>query len=374
LLLLCFRLLLLRLGVLLRAGCLLAAATAATATPSGALLAVGCRLPVLAGGLLRPLRALLPLLPALGVRLLSALRTLPLAFFLLPIPLPRPRTLALAAFIAALLRHARTLLPLPQLLLHETALLRLGARPRLVVSAVRATFPALGVCFLALRAEDALRERHFEIGAHCTLRAMADDARRKTLQTLIELAESSNPANCWDDSRAEDLLRSQSSAAEVRELGMSEQMIERIFGDADVGRASARPGRAEARPTFIVRVEARFEAAHYLREYRGISEPLHGHSYKVEAELAAAGGGVDQDAIAVDFVSAKRKLEALAKKLDYGCINDVPPFDTINPSAENIAKWFAQELGAAVAGEQARVIAVTIWEGPVNSVRYEQTS
>ncbi|HEX3107916.1 MAG TPA: 6-carboxytetrahydropterin synthase [Thermoanaerobaculia bacterium] len=203
---------------------------------------------------------------------------------------------------------------------------------------------------------------------------MADDARRKTLQTLIELAESSNPANCWDDSRAEDLLRSQSSAAEVRELGMSEQMIERIFGDADVGRASARPGRAEARPTFIVRVEARFEAAHYLREYRGISEPLHGHSYKVEAELAAAGGGVDQDAIAVDFVSAKRKLEALAKKLDYGCINDVPPFDTINPSAENIAKWFAQELGAAVAGEQARVIAVTIWEGPVNSVRYEQTS
>jgi 6-pyruvoyltetrahydropterin/6-carboxytetrahydropterin synthase len=125
---------------------------------------------------------------------------------------------------------------------------------------------------------------------------------------------------------------------------------------------------------FVVRVEARFEAAHFLREYRGISEPLHGHSYKVEAELAAVGGGVDQDAIAVDFVSARRKLETLAKKLDYGCINDVPPFDTINPSAENIAQWFAKELGAAVAGEQARVVAVTIWEGPVNSVRYEQTS
>ena len=199
---------------------------------------------------------------------------------------------------------------------------------------------------------------------------MADDARRKTIQTLISLAESSNPADCWDDSRAEDLLRSQSSAEEVRELGMSEQMIERVFGN--VARASARDGRAEARPTFIVRVEARFEAAHYLREYRGISEPLHGHSYKVEAELAAVGGGVDNDAIAVDFVSAKRKLETLAKKLDYGCINDVAPFDSINPSAENIAKWFAKELGSAVADENARVVAVTIWEGPVNSVRYEQ--
>ena len=121
---------------------------------------------------------------------------------------------------------------------------------------------------------------------------------------------------------------------------------------------------------FTVRVEARFESAHYLREYRGISEPLHGHSYKVEADLAARGGGVDGDAIAVDFVSAKRKLEALAKTLDYGCINDIPPFTTINPSAENIAEWFASELQNAVSNEDAVVVAVTVWEGPVNSVTY----
>ena len=121
---------------------------------------------------------------------------------------------------------------------------------------------------------------------------------------------------------------------------------------------------------YTVRVEARFESAHYLREYRGISEPLHGHSYKVEADLAGRGGGVDSDAIAVDFVSAKRKLEQLAKKLDYACINDVPPFTEINPSAENIAEWFARELQAAVEDEDAVVVAVTIWEGPVNSVTY----
>ena len=126
--------------------------------------------------------------------------------------------------------------------------------------------------------------------------------------------------------------------------------------------------------SFSVRVEARFEAAHFLREYRGISEPLHGHSYKVEAELAARGGGIDGDAIAVDFVSAKRKLESLAKKLDYGCINDVPPFDAVNPSAENIAAWFHRELTAAVADEDAVVTAVTVWEGPVNSVTFRNPS
>jgi len=126
--------------------------------------------------------------------------------------------------------------------------------------------------------------------------------------------------------------------------------------------------------TFTVRVEARFEAAHFLREYRGISEPLHGHSYKVEAELAAAGGGIDADAIAVDFVSARRKLEALARRLDYGCINDIAPFDEINPSAENIAEWFHGQLSAAVADESALVTSVTVWEGPVNSVTYRAAS
>jgi 6-pyruvoyltetrahydropterin/6-carboxytetrahydropterin synthase len=188
-----------------------------------------------------------------------------------------------------------------------------------------------------------------------------DETRRKTLETLLALAQDSNPSSCWDDRRAEDLLRSQSSPEELRGIGASEHMIEHIFRDTAAG-------------TYSVRVEARFESAHFLREYRGISEPLHGHSYKVEADLAARGGGVDSDAIAVDFVSARRKLEILAKNLDYGCINDVPPFTEINPSAENIAAWFFHELSAAVADENAVVTAVTIWEGPVNSVTFKPGS
>lgn len=190
----------------------------------------------------------------------------------------------------------------------------------------------------------------------------ADDDRRRTLRTLIDLAEGHSPSDCWDDSRAEALLRSQSNAAELRELGMSEDMIGRLFD-------KEKPAAGQ----FTVRVEARFESAHFLREYRGISEPLHGHSYKVEATLAARSGGVDSDAIAVDFVSAKRKLESLAKRLDYACINDVPPFTEVNPSAENIAAWFHRELSAAVAGEDAVVRSVTIWEGPVNAVTFVPT-
>ncbi len=59
---------------------------------------------------------------------------------------------------------------------------------------------------------------------------MDQAARRDTLLTLIALAEGHSANDCWDDRRAEDLLRSQSSPEELRELGMSERMIEHLFG------------------------------------------------------------------------------------------------------------------------------------------------
>ena len=121
---------------------------------------------------------------------------------------------------------------------------------------------------------------------------------------------------------------------------------------------------------YVVKIQARFEAAHFLREYRGICEPLHGHSYLVEAELSAPDGGLDDDDLAIDFVASKRELERLAKLLDYKCVNDVAPFDGINPSAENIARWFHDGLRAALGSESTRIVAVVVWEGPFNSVRF----
>lgn len=122
---------------------------------------------------------------------------------------------------------------------------------------------------------------------------------------------------------------------------------------------------------FSIRIEARFESAHFLRTYRGVAEPLHGHSYRVEAVLSAAGKGVDEDAIAVDFVTSRAALERLAKRLDFTCINDVEPFTEVNPSAENIARWFWQEMSAIVTAEGAVVDLVTVWEGPFNAATFE---
>ena len=119
---------------------------------------------------------------------------------------------------------------------------------------------------------------------------------------------------------------------------------------------------------YRVSVSARFEAAHNLIDYVGGPEPLHGHSYEVEAVLEA--DKLQQYDLAIDFVPAKRTLEAIAKELDYGYINDHPDFAGRNTSAENLARWFAERLDSSGALGWTRVAEVTVREGPENRATY----
>jgi len=119
---------------------------------------------------------------------------------------------------------------------------------------------------------------------------------------------------------------------------------------------------------YRVTVEARFEAAHFLIHYRGQPEPLHGHSYRVEAVLEAS--RLDADDLAVDFLAARESLAGLAREFDYRNANDHPAFAGRNTSAENMAAYFAEKLAASPALGSARVAEVTVWEGPVNRATY----
>lgn len=114
--------------------------------------------------------------------------------------------------------------------------------------------------------------------------------------------------------------------------------------------------------TYRVRIEARFEAAHFLRTYRGAAEPIHGHSWVVEAEFEA--DRLDEDGIAADFVSASKALDELAGGLDTTFLNETPPFDEVNPTAENVARWFFEQLETRFAEDNARLSEVVVHEGP----------
>ena len=119
---------------------------------------------------------------------------------------------------------------------------------------------------------------------------------------------------------------------------------------------------------FVVTVQAHYDSAHFLRNYHGKCEKLHGHRYVVEAGLAF--DDVGEGGMAYDFGDAKRHLRAVAARLDHENINEIPPFDEIETSAENQARWFFEEMRKLL-GERAEHLAyVRVWETPEQYAQY----
>lgn len=87
---------------------------------------------------------------------------------------------------------------------------------------------------------------------------------------------------------------------------------------------------------FEVRVTADFAAAHFLRDYNGKCENLHGHNYKVYAHVK--GPELNEGGMLLDFTKLKSALREVCKQLDHTNLNDLAVFDQ-NPSAERIAMY-----------------------------------
>jgi 6-pyruvoyltetrahydropterin/6-carboxytetrahydropterin synthase len=122
---------------------------------------------------------------------------------------------------------------------------------------------------------------------------------------------------------------------------------------------------------FIVSVQAHYDSAHFLRNYKGKCERLHGHRYVVE--LALATDELDRSGIAFDFVDIKRNLRELADHLDHNNLNDLPPFDEIEPSAENQAKYFYDEMKRRLpAGMGGAIVYARVWETPTQWAQYTE--
>lgn len=123
---------------------------------------------------------------------------------------------------------------------------------------------------------------------------------------------------------------------------------------------------------FEVRVEADFAAAHFLKDYHGKCENLHGHNYAVYAH--ARGYELDEGGMLLDFGELKSALRKVCKKLDHTNLNDIEDFHQ-NPSAERIAMWIykgiEKELEAQGLGEAAELLyCVDVFETPTSRARY----
>lgn len=119
---------------------------------------------------------------------------------------------------------------------------------------------------------------------------------------------------------------------------------------------------------YEIAVESHFDAAHFLRGYRGKCEALHGHRFRVVVKVNAA--SLDDAGIAYDFTELKKHLNDILGRFDHTCLNDVPPFDETNPSSEHIATIIYNELSKKLAGAPVSVSSVEVWESPQSCATY----
>jgi 6-pyruvoyltetrahydropterin/6-carboxytetrahydropterin synthase len=119
---------------------------------------------------------------------------------------------------------------------------------------------------------------------------------------------------------------------------------------------------------YEISVEHSFAAGHALRGYKGKCENVHGHNYKIC--VTVAGEKLNATGLLIDFIDLRAALRELAERLDHRFMNDVPPFDAINPSAENMAKYFSDGIDAQVRPHGVRVASVKVWETDTTSATF----
>jgi 6-pyruvoyltetrahydropterin/6-carboxytetrahydropterin synthase len=121
---------------------------------------------------------------------------------------------------------------------------------------------------------------------------------------------------------------------------------------------------------YTLKILTDFASAHTLRDYPGACARMHGHNWKVELEVVAS--TLNDIGIAIDFKQMKKATNEVCDRLDHRYLNDIAPFDKINPTAENIAAYLYGEIGRLINSDSVKVQAVTLWETERACVRYTE--
>ena len=119
---------------------------------------------------------------------------------------------------------------------------------------------------------------------------------------------------------------------------------------------------------YRVSVRQHFDAAHFLRNYKGKCENMHGHRFEVVVELEAE--ELDDAGMAFDFTELKKHLQEIMERYDHVCLNDVVPFTEINPSSENIAATVFEKLNPQLGRNRVSISSVQVWESPDSCATY----
>lgn len=123
---------------------------------------------------------------------------------------------------------------------------------------------------------------------------------------------------------------------------------------------------------YFLSIEDHFSSAHQLREYKGKCENLHGHNWRIK--LTVCGEELDSLGMLIDFGILKSILKEILSLLDHKFINQIPPFDKINPSAENIAFFLYQKIDEYFTQKypKIKVYQIDVWESEKACASFRQ--
>ena len=117
-----------------------------------------------------------------------------------------------------------------------------------------------------------------------------------------------------------------------------------------------------------LKVTEHFDSAHYLREYPGKCKNVHGHTWYIEVVIK--GKHLDNTGILIDFSDLKELVRDLIKPFDHQLLNEIAPFDTVNPSSENLAKYFYYEMKKILSDKPISLVRVTVSESRTTAASY----
>ncbi len=119
---------------------------------------------------------------------------------------------------------------------------------------------------------------------------------------------------------------------------------------------------------YEIMIQESFSAAHRLRNYSGQCEDLHGHNWRVDVVVRAR--ELDSTGLAIDFKELKKHTREILSGLDHAFLNELEPFQQLNPSSENIARFIFQGLRERLAGRNLSVMRVNVWESDHSCASY----
>ncbi|WP_455223372.1 6-carboxytetrahydropterin synthase QueD [Kaarinaea lacus] len=122
--------------------------------------------------------------------------------------------------------------------------------------------------------------------------------------------------------------------------------------------------------SYNLKIVTDFASAHTLRDYPGACSRMHGHNWKVEVEVLAS--ALDKVGMGIDFKEIKKATKQVTAELDHRYLNEIKPFDEINPTAENIAAYIYNGVSELINNDRVQVTSVTLWETERACVRYSQ--